>query len=348
MKVFSASQAVSPAIERTRRYLFHPFEMSTYLKLATVACISEGFTVNLSYTTSHQVISSVGADGRFHLSDEMIAILVLGVVAFIALGIILFYLVACLRFVFFHCLVYQTTEIRPAWNRHRSQAIRFFNAGLIVWIVYALISAVIVSPFAVNSYRLFHSAGTDSQVDSSSLLPLFLPLFFIVPILALIAFVVDVVLHDFVLPHMALEDASFGAAWKAARTHIAARKGSFVAYCFLRAVLPVAALFALLIVVGTPLLIIFGVLAASASGFLDMLEDTTPLGMVFHVLFQILFVVIGLGIGVLVEFGLGGPVATWVRNFALLYYGGRYKVLGDVLSQPATSSPVADAEPETA
>jgi len=38
-----------------------------------------------------------------------------------------------------------------------------------------------------------------------------------------------------------------------------------------------------------------------------MLEDTTPLGMVFHVLFQILFVVIGLGIGVLVEFGLEVP-----------------------------------------
>ena len=40
MRAFSASQAVSPAIERTKRYLFGEFEFTTYLKLAAVACIS--------------------------------------------------------------------------------------------------------------------------------------------------------------------------------------------------------------------------------------------------------------------------------------------------------------------
>ena len=40
MKVFSASQAISPAIERTKNYLFRPFAWGTYLKLSVVACIT--------------------------------------------------------------------------------------------------------------------------------------------------------------------------------------------------------------------------------------------------------------------------------------------------------------------
>ena len=42
MNVFSATQAISPAIDRTKRYLFHPFKLGTYLKLSLVACLTEG------------------------------------------------------------------------------------------------------------------------------------------------------------------------------------------------------------------------------------------------------------------------------------------------------------------
>lgn len=345
MKLFSASQAVSPAIERTRQYLFHPFEMGTYLKLATVACISEGFTANFTFSTARNLATDTETYASFHISDEMIIIFVLAVLAFLAFGIIVFYLVACIRFAFFHCVAYQTKEIRPAWNRYRPQAIRFFNAGLVLWLIFAAISTAIVFPFAFNLYKIFRTNGINVHYHFESLFLLFVPLLVIIPILALIAFVVDVVLHDFMLPHMALENATFGAAWKAARTCILARKGSFVLYCFLRLALPLIAFLGLLIVVGIPLLIIFGFLAIAGSGFVEMLEDTTPLGAVFHGFFQILFGVIGLALAVLVEFGLGGPVATWVRNYALLYYGGRYKALGDVLSPP---SPLANPAPEIA
>jgi len=111
-------------------------------------------------------------------------------------------------------------------------------------------------------------------------------------------------------------------------------------------VLPLAALIGLLIVVGIPFFIVFGVLSMSAAGFLRMLEDSTPLGMAFHLIFEIFLGVILIGFGLIAEFGLGGPVATWVRNYALLYYGGRYKALGDVLS--STPTPAAESTPGTA
>jgi len=347
MRMLSAKQAVSPAAERTRQFLFHPFELATFLKLAAVACISEGFGFNISFATSRRFVSNIDVSQPLHLSSEMINLMALAVVALAAFCVIVFYLISCFRFVFFHCAAYQTTEIRPVWNRYRPQAIRFFNAGLLVWIVFAIFASGIVFPFAKRFLSLVRQTGTGVQIDSSNLLFSIIPLFVILPALGVTALVVDVVLHDFILPHMALEDASFGAAWKAARGHIAAGIGSFLLYCLLRLLLPLLTLVFLLIVAGIPMLLIFGALSVSANGFLMMIDDPTPLGMVFHTGFQILFVAMAFALGLMVEFGLGGPVATWVRNYALLYYGGRYKALGDLLSATVTQPALNDA-PETA
>jgi len=42
MRVLSAADSVSPAIQRTRELLFKPFSWGTYLKLGLVAIITEG------------------------------------------------------------------------------------------------------------------------------------------------------------------------------------------------------------------------------------------------------------------------------------------------------------------
>jgi hypothetical protein len=36
---------------------------------------------------------------------------------------------------------------------------------------------------------------------------------------------------------------------------------------------------------------------------------------------------------------VGGPVATWIRTYALMFYGGRYQALGDALYPPVLQSP---------
>ena len=90
MKVFSASQAVSPAIERTKNYLFRPFAWGTYLKLSVVACITEGFSARFNYSTNQHSSSgsgySPGAFTGFHLSNEIIALIVLAALVAIAIG----------------------------------------------------------------------------------------------------------------------------------------------------------------------------------------------------------------------------------------------------------------------
>jgi len=36
---------------------------------------------------------------------------------------------------------------------------------------------------------------------------------------------------------------------------------------------------------------------------------------------------------------LGGPLSTGVREYALIFYGGRYQVLGDALYPPPPQPP---------
>jgi hypothetical protein len=38
---------------------------------------------------------------------------------------------------------------------------------------------------------------------------------------------------------------------------------------------------------------------------------------------------------VLASICLGGPLSTAAREYALLFYGGRYQALGDLLSPPS-------------
>jgi len=42
---------------------------------------------------------------------------------------------------------------------------------------------------------------------------------------------------------------------------------------------------------------------------------------------------------------LGGPVSTGLREYALMFYGGRYQALGDVLYPPA--APAAGTGPSS-
>jgi hypothetical protein len=338
MKVFAASEAISPAIERTKRYLFEPFDWAIYLKLSAVACITEGFSANFNSSSNHNFSPGSGGSPTLNLPAEAIAAIVAAVLLCLVIGIFVFYLITRLRFAFFHCLIHQTKEIRPGWRLYREEAMRFFKASLIVWFAFLAIFLLVLLPFFFTFFELIRNANVGGQFEAGKFFLTLLPLIAVILVMCLAAYLVDVVLHDFILPHMALENASFGQAWAAVRARIGAEKGAFVFYAFLRAILPFVAMIAVLIVAAIPLLIVFGILALAAAGFHTALADLTGVVAFIRIAIMILFGVIGIGLGLLVAFSLGGPIATWIRNYALLFYGGRYAALGDVLSPPPAPS----------
>jgi hypothetical protein len=191
-----------------------------------------------------------------------------------------------------------------------------------------------VAPFALSFYNIYLASQHGGHVNWVYCIALFLALFAVVFLLALIFAVVNLTMRDFMLPHIALENATVRAAWLAACAHIKAEKGAFFLYAFLRLILPVLAMIALFIILFIPLLMVFGVLAISLVGFTAALAYATGVTRIFLIALAAIVGLFTLCLGLLVAISVGGPIATWKRNYALLFYGGRYQALGDILSPP--------------
>ena len=125
-------------------------------------------------------------------------------------------------------------------------------------------------------------------------------------------------------------------------------KGSFALYLLMRLILPFAAYLAVFIVMFIPLLIVFGILLLTGFGFHAAFEGTTGVIAFIGIFIEVVLVLIGIAFGLLVAFSLGGPIATWIRNYALLFYGGRYQALGDLLDSPPPPPPAGHGTPEVA
>ena len=163
-----------------------------------------------------------------------------------------------------------------------------------------------------------------------------MPLIPILILFALAALVTDLLLRDCMLPHFALDDASAGEAWSQAWARICAEKRQFLVYGLLRVVLPFIAMVAIFAVLIVPGLALAGALAAVEWGIHSTFADATGASSLVGIVLQVFFGVVAFGIALLASICIGGPVSTGIREYALIFYGGRYKELGDIL-YPAPS-----------
>jgi hypothetical protein len=347
MRAISAADSVSLAIHRTREFLFKRFTWGTYLKLGLVAIVTEGLGSNFQ-SSSHNYHSSphIGAPPygpmvppSFHLAPVQIAAIVAAVLLALILAGVVFYLVTRLRFAYFHCLIHNSTEIRPGWWIYRSQAARFFWLNLAVGFCFLLLVGLLAIPFGAGFWRLFQETQHGGPLDIGLLLSLVLPLIPILILLALSAMLADLILRDCMLPHIALDDATAGEAWSQVWTRIKAEKREFFVYALLRVALPIVATIGLFLLFMIPGLILAGALAAVEFGIHSTFADASGSSWLVGVLLQVFFGVLAFGFALLAGICLGGPVSTGIREYALIFYGGRYKELGDAL-YPASGNAV--------
>ncbi len=333
MRAFSAADAISPAVQRTKIFLFHPFEWGTFLKLSLVALITEGFGSNFQSSSHTDHTSSHGPTNfsAFHPTPGWIAVIIAGSVALIVLCLVLGYLVTRLRFAFFHCLITNTREIRPGWHIYRSPATRFFWLNVVVGICFFLTLILIALPFAAGFWRLFQDTPPGGHPDIGTLLSLVLPLIPIVFLLVLAAVLVDVVLRDWMLPHYALDNARAGEAWTAVWANFKDEKGQFLLYALLRVILPILGMVALFMLLIIPGLIFLAVVAGVEVGIHSAFADATGVAAVAGILLQIFIGLVSFGFALLISVCLGGPLSTAIREYSLLFYGGRYQALGNML-----------------
>jgi len=248
--------------------------------------------------------------------------------------VVLFYVIVRLRFALFHCLVHRTRELTPGWHLYREQALRFFLLSIVVGLGFLAVAAVALSPFISGFVKVFHESQAAGRLDFADLLPLVLQLAPVLLALALLGVAVDVVLRDFMLPHMALENASAGDAWSAVLERLSDEKGTFVLYGFLRVLLPFVAMIGMFVVLVIPMIIVFGIPGVMIAGIHAAVLHATGVAWLLGTLLEIVLGLFMFALGVLITISLGGPLSVAIRNYALLFYGGRYRVLGDVLSPP--------------
>ena len=108
----SAAQAISPAFDRTKQFLFQPFRLGRFLKLTLVAVLTEGGMYSFSGGHSSSMGQPGGTGGSMPMPPmhwpAMAALAGLGIViACIVIPIALFigYLLIRLRFSYFDCVL---------------------------------------------------------------------------------------------------------------------------------------------------------------------------------------------------------------------------------------------------
>lgn len=338
MLPISAAEAVSPAINRTRQFLFAPpFQWGTFLKLCLVAAITEGIGTNFrsAFNNKSHAGNSIPNQVIFHFTPEMIAAIVFGSLLAIVIVIALAYLVTRLRFAYFYCLTTNTRAIRPGWNLYREQANRFFWMNIAVGICFLLMIGLMIIPFAPGFMRLFREMQAGGGPDYPLLMSLVLPLIPIMLLIILVAVLLDIVLRDWMLPHYALENATAGQAWAAVWERIRNEKGSFFVYTLLRLVLPVVAAMGIFLVLLIPMLVLLGSVAAVEWGIHAAFASTGGLSGMVGVILEVFVGLVALGFAIVIGISIGGPISTAIREYALVFYGGRYPTLGNVLFPPA-------------
>ena len=334
MRPVSAIDSVSLAIQRTREFLFRPFNWGTYLKLGLVALITEGWGTNLRSSANksgHAPGQGPTINSPFETTDIKVAAIVAAALLVTLFTIWLFYLVTRLRFAFFYSLVHNVKEIRPGWRAYREPAGRFFWMNLVVGFCYLGLLALAALPFISGFMRLFRQMQAGGHPDLGLLLAVVLPLIPVIFLLVLLAFVTDLVLRDWMLPHYALENATAREAWGWVWRAIADEKREFLVYMLLRLVLPTVATIGILVVLAIPGLLAVGAMGAIWYAIHGSFAGTTGASAAVGVMLQVFFGAVAFLFLLLLSVCLGGPISTWVREYAVTFYGGRYPALGNLL-----------------
>jgi hypothetical protein len=339
MRAISAVDSVSPAIQRTRDFLFRPFSWGTYLKLGLVAIVTEGGGSSLRSSSQHQASSGHGPIINSPLSQhpEWIAVIVAAVLLAILVSLVVFYLITRLRFAFFHCLIHNTREIRPGWRMYGAQAMRFFWLNVGVGFCFLLVVVLVALIFGAGFWSLYRKYQLHGHLDIALMVSLVLPLIPIALLLVLAAIVTDLILRDWMLPHYALEDATAGEAWSQVWVRIKAEKRQFFVYGLLRVILPTVAMAGLFMVLLIPGLFLAGSYAAFEYGLHSAFASATGGAAIAGIVLQVCFGALTLGLTLLASICLGGPISTGLREYALMFYGGRYHALGNILYPAAVA-----------
>jgi hypothetical protein len=327
MRPLSATDAISPAWNHTRRLLLAPRNWGLALKICLVAFFAQVGGCNSSFNSHgghvHQLPPALAA-GIVGLA------LMIGLIAF-AIGLALFYLGSRLQFVLFEIVLRSDTKVAPIWSRYGRATWHWMGLK----VLYFLAAIVCLSPFIIPivihfihvAGPTFNSAPHNVAAFIMSMLSFIGAIFFIILAMS-IGFIL---LVDFGVPSMALESTSMSETVQRVWSLVRAEPGQVILYLLMRFLLGLAG--SIVASVGLAIGAMIAAIPLGGAGALAWLS-LRHAGLAGHVLMVGSWVVLGLVLAVLVILAaimVFGYIYTFLQAYALYFLGGRYPLVGQYL-----------------
>jgi hypothetical protein len=363
MPPISASEAISPALERTKQICFRPFKFGRWLKLAVVtlftgevATTSCNFGVpgNTSGGTSGPVYTPPPGMGGILGVLHAIPVILLALVFIALIGVfvlVMSYLWCQFRLTLIDTVLTGECRIRESWEKYGQAGMRLFGfyllssmlmvACAIGLLVFPLLSAARAGVFRNSSGGLAYLFGAGA----------ILLLMFVV--VAVLFWIVIVLLKDFVAPVLALEDLTIGEAWGRVQAIASADPGAFVVYILLKIVLAIASgiifgilFFVIFLAILIPVIIIAVAIGVSFKGQLQTLGAFFSALTAAKIAFIATAVVVCIGaVAYLLAF-ISVPAAIFFESYALYFLGSRYEPLRALLIPEPSPAPYPIIPPQ--
>jgi hypothetical protein len=326
MQPLSATECISPALERTKDLLARPFRAGTYLKLTALAFFAE------LGTGSCNIGNPARTHGAHGLPPGLIAFFVAFALVLMLIGIavwlVMLYVSSRLQLVLVELVATRQQYVSPFWRRQSSTTWRWVGLKLAYMLGVVVIAAALGAPFAIYAIR--------HRIFAGSAGPPLGWMFAVIPLALLVGIVAAgfySVLRGLAMPSMALEGAPAAEAIRRARAIVDAEPGQVLLFVVLQMLLTIAMVIAAEILIALVALISLIPLGLVGGGAWLALRHSggadTALLIALAIAGGIIFVVWM----ALVIIGLLGPVQVFMQAYSLYFLGGRYPLLGDLLDQ---------------
>ena len=345
MRPLTASEAISPAIDRTKTLLLQPFHIPTFFKIAAVAFFAEmGGGFGLSGPGR---MGNIPAHTPVLKATWIAFFLAFGLVVFI-LGLILLYVGSRLQLVLVEMVATRYPFVAPLWRKAGRPTWRWIGLKLLLLLPTILLVLLLLTPFLL---RLMQRRSPLDPAHSPALVSHIVLLLAIVLPLVFLLIVAGLALRDFATPLIALEGLTISQSLRRIKALVAAEPGQVALYLLLRVLLGFA-------------LAIAGEIAVAVT----LLISLIPIGILGGVLWFALrnagaagsAVLIGCAIAaalllsawiLCVAIGVLGAVFVFLQAYAIYFLAGRYPYLGDLvdpqpMDHPTPPPPLAQYLPQ--
>jgi len=337
MKRLTPSEAIGPALNRTREILFQPFHFGRSWKLAASTYVAIMGTAYMPFCTVGLICFMLWRPNAYGPIKPWAALLaIVGALAFDALSFWIFTLASRMQLVSFDIAVERAQFVAPSWRKYHPLRWSWAKLKLAITTPLALaccLPLLFVIRWFVRSGGALNAGQQNPFQVFASLLLAYASFF---AGLSLVA-IAGGLLTDFVLPSLALEEITPSDALRRFQAHFQQEPGSICGYAALKIVLAIAGFIAHYVVSSIVMLFFyFLVMIPAIIGGLAFPHIATAghvLGIAAVVVFMLCFFAISLYVQLLTI----GAVTLFLRCYAAYYLGGRYPRLGDLLEPPGQS-----------